>query len=156
MIIDSLENSHLYGFGDTGKLVFDFLKSLNEDSEEKKYVLKGDDIYAQVMSYETRTSESARFEAHEKYVDVQAVLIGAEGFEILSKDDLEISDPYDKTTDVEFYSNKKGDTTLDLFPGSFVLLFPHDGHMPTLIVGDKSQLIKKVVVKIKKELLGYY
>ncbi len=154
MIIDSLENSHLYGFGETGKVIFEFLKSLKADAEEKKYVLLGTDIFASVMSYETRTSELAQYESHKKYVDVQAVLVGAEGFKIVSSDALKVSTAYDDSTDVMFYSPEPETTYLDLYPGSFVLLFPHDAHMPTLIVGDKSQRIKKVVVKVKKELLG--
>tara|TARA_R110000868_G_scaffold1211_7_gene9437 strand:- start:8077 stop:8544 length:468 start_codon:yes stop_codon:yes gene_type:complete len=155
MIIDSLENSKLYGFGKTGKVIFDFLKSLNANAEEKKYELQGSDIFATVMSYETRTSEQAQYESHKKYVDVQAVLDGAEGFKIVSSDVLKVKTAYDETTDVMFYSPEPETTYLDLYPGSFVLLYPHDAHMPTLIVGDKSQHIKKVVVKVKKELLGF-
>ena len=153
MIIDTFENSKYYGLGDTGKTIFDFLTSLDKEAEEKRYEIDGDNIFAMVMSYDTRTIDEAAFEAHEKYIDVQAVLDGAEGFQILDKSELEISVPYDEEKEVEFYKPATGTTQLDLYPGSFVLLFPHDAHMPTLIVGSESQYIKKVVVKVKKELL---
>ena len=41
-----------------------------------------------------------------------------------------------------------------MYPGTFVMFYPHDAHMPGLVFGDKPELIKKVVVKIKKELLA--
>jgi beta-galactosidase beta subunit len=38
-------------------------------------------------------------------------------------------------------------------PGIFIAFFPHDAHMPGVSVGDSPAFVKKVVVKIKAELL---
>ncbi|MBU1928128.1 YhcH/YjgK/YiaL family protein [bacterium] len=38
-------------------------------------------------------------------------------------------------------------------PETFVMLYPHDAHMAGLMIDVKPEFIKKVVVKIKKELL---
>lgn len=36
---------------------------------------------------------------------------------------------------------------------AFIIFFPHDAHMPYLMIGNKSEQVKKVVVKIKVKLL---
>jgi len=155
MIIDRIENWEHYHFGPAWKLAFDFLKSLTPDSIDKKYTLQGDDIFAYVMSYETKEPELAKLEAHQKYVDIQAVLIGSEGFEWFTKNGLEVDVQYDKSKDVEFFKRScRGTARVDIVPDSFVMFHPQDAHMPALIVNGKSEFIKKVVVKIKADLLA--
>ncbi len=154
MIIDKLENWEHYHFGPGWKRAFEFLISLTPDSDEKKYNLQDDDIFARVMSYETRTPETAVLETHRKYVDIQTVLIGGEAIEWFSRDGLAVDTPYDESKDAEFYKRiGPGPARVDLFPGTFVMLLPQDAHMPALMIEGKPELIKKVVVKIKVELL---
>lgn len=154
MIIDKVENFEEYHFGAAWERAFAFLKTLSPDSQEKRYVIEGEDIFALVMSYTTFEPESALFEAHRDYVDIQTVISGGEGFECAFKDDLEIETPYDAKVEAEFYKRTSpGQTRVDLFPGTFVMLYPHDAHMPGLMIADEAKLVKKVVVKIKKELL---
>jgi biofilm protein TabA len=154
MIIDRLENWEHYHFGSDWKRAFEFLVSLSPDSDERKYDIQGDDIYAQVMSYNTKTPEMAILETHRKYVDIQAVLIGGERIEWLSRDGLVVDTAYDESIDAEFYKPIfPGTAHVDIFPGTFVMLFPQDAHMPSLLLDKRSELIKKVVVKIKVELL---
>jgi biofilm protein TabA len=155
MIIDKLDNWEHYHFGPAWKLAFDFLKSLTPDSAEKKYTLQGDDIFALVMSYDTKEPEFAKLEAHQKYVDIQAVLIGSEGFEWFTKNGLEVDVPYSESKDVEFFKRSNpGSARVDLLPNTFIMFYPQDAHMPSLIVDGKSTFIKKVVVKIKADLLS--
>jgi len=42
---------------------------------------------------------------------------------------------------------------MNVFPGIFVALFPHDAHMPSLMLGNTPECIKKVVVKVNVKLL---
>ncbi|HAZ11144.1 MAG TPA: hypothetical protein DCY86_00010 [Bdellovibrionales bacterium] len=42
---------------------------------------------------------------------------------------------------------------VDLFPGNFVALFPHDAHMPSLMIRQAPVFTKKVVVKVGMHLL---
>ena len=154
MIIDKIDNWKSYNFGSGWEYSFKFLTSLTPDSEEKKYEIQGDDIFAQVMSYNTRIPQDAVLESHRKYVDIQTVLIGGERIDWLSRDGLVVEKPYEESRDAEFYKCIfLGSAHVDLFPGTFVMFFPHDAHMPGLIVGEKTELIKKVVVKIKVDLL---
>jgi len=38
---------------------------------------------------------------------------------------------------------------VDVHPRTFAVLFPEDAHMAQQIVGDKSKLMKKVVIKVR-------
>jgi biofilm protein TabA len=154
MIIDQLKNWRQYHHGDAWECTFEFLLSLTPDTEEKKYMLRDDRIFARVMSYETKQPEDAVLEAHRKYVDIQAVLVGAEGFECFPADSLGIDKAYDDSKDVEFYKHTEpGPVRIDLSPGTFLTLFPQDAHMPGLILNDSPEVVKKVVVKIDIALL---
>jgi YhcH/YjgK/YiaL family protein len=154
MIIDRLENWEHYHFGPAWKRAFEFLMTLTPGAEVKKYSLQGEEIFAQVASYETRTPETAVLETHRKYVDIQTVLSGSEKMECFSREGLAVDTPYDESKDAEFYKcSSPGPTRIDLSPGTFVMLYPQDAHMPGLMIEEKPELIKKVVVKIDLELL---
>jgi YhcH/YjgK/YiaL family protein len=154
MIIDKVEHFQDYYFGSAWRAAFEFLSTLTPEAEDRKYPIQGDDIYAVVMSYTTFSPEMALFEAHREYVDIQTVLVGAEGFECAFCDELCIDTPYDTRADIAFYKRDlPGITRVDVYPGTFVMLYPHDAHMPGLIIGNEEKVIKKVVIKIKKELI---
>jgi YhcH/YjgK/YiaL family protein len=154
MIVDRLEHYRCYPFGKAWQLAFDFLRSLSADAEEKKYHLQGDDLFAIVMSYETRSPETSELEAHRKYLDIQAVLTGEEVIGWHQADALQIDKPYDAGKDVELYKHPaQGMLRVDLFPGNFMALFPHDAHMPSLMIQQAPVFTKKVVVKVGMHLL---
>ena len=75
---------------------------MSSDSEEKTYLLRGEDIYAQITSYETRTKDSTALESHREYIDVRAILTGREPIEVKSTNGPIVNVPYYKETDVEF------------------------------------------------------
>ena len=154
MIVDRLKNYRCYPLGKAWQLAFDFLLSLKHDAEEKKYPLQGDDLFAIVMSYETGSPETAEIEAHRKYLDIQAVITGEEGIGWCQADALEIDTPYDASQDAELYKRPdRGLLRVDLFPGNFMALFPHDAHMPSLMTQQVPVFTKKVVVKVGIHLL---
>ena len=155
MIIDKIENWEHYHFGPGWKRAFEFLISLTPDSEEKKYPLQGDEIYAQVMRYKTRTPETAMLETHRKYIDIQTVLTGSERIEWFPRAGLTVDAPYEESKDAEFYKRfHPGPVCIDLSPGTFVMLFPHDAHMPSLAIEERPESVKKVVIKMNVALLA--
>jgi biofilm protein TabA len=154
VIVDKVERWGQYHLGEAWECAFGFLASLSPDTEEKKYILQGDDIYAQVMSYETKATEAALLETHRKYVDIQAVLVGGEDMEWFPREGLAVDVPYDESKDAEFYKRtSSGLARVSVNPGTFVVFYPQDAHMPSLMVNGVSQLVKKVVIKIRAELL---
>lgn len=143
----------LYFAGSDWKKIADFLTSLDENSAEGEYALKGDEIFARVMSYETRRPDEVVFETHVRYIDIQSVLAGVEGIAWCPMRNLLMRTPYDLGKDVEFYDTPETmPLKVDVKPGTFVALFPHDAHMPQLKVAGMSEWVKKVVVKVRTSL----
>lgn len=154
MIIDKIENFKLYNFGSAWQRIFDFLTKITPEIEDGKYIIDGDNIFAIVMSYQTSEPQTATFESHEKYIDIQTAIAGEEGFECAFSDNLSVIAPYDEHKDVTLYKRTSCDQVrVDIFPNTFIMLYPHDAHIAGLIVGDESKLVKKIVIKVKKELL---
>ena len=128
---------------------FAFLKSTDLATLEiKRYDIDGDNLYAPVSEYLTKNEEDAKFESHQKYIDIQYVISGVEQMSVaplsMKKD---IITPYDPVKDLEFM-------TVDQFnsfkatPEIFFIFFPSDIHRPSVKVGENSQ-VRKIVVKVK-------
>jgi YhcH/YjgK/YiaL family protein len=153
VIVDKRENWKSYPFGEAWEAAFDFLAALAPDAEEREYPLRGRDLYASVASYETRSGGDP--EAHRIYVDVQCLLSGAEAVGWLPARGLRVKTPYSPARDIEFYDVRREEQSRILLrPGLFAVFFPWDAHAPGLTPGDSAGRVKKVVVKIKRELLG--
>jgi YhcH/YjgK/YiaL family protein len=151
MIVDHIDNWKRYSFGPTWELVFSFLEGLTPESEERRYDLDGDDVFAIVMSYPTKqeTDANAVLEAHRKYVDIQMALVGSERLALYPAHSLNVKTPYNAERDVEFFTyEKSANIQLGMFPGTFACLLPQDAHMPQLATGNAGVEVKKVVVKI--------
>ncbi len=148
MIAGTLDNWRQHLAGPVWEKAFDYLAALTPDSPEEKTALDGDALFGVVMSYPTREVQDAVLETHRKYIDIQMVLVGAEGIDWFSRAGLEEKTPYEPETDVAFYQHPDGVAPhhLAMQPGRFVVLYPEDAHRPQLNVGTPS--VKKVVVKV--------
>ncbi len=154
MITDTIANASNYSLGPAWDKAFAFLETINGDTPDGDYPIDGKSIFAIVMSYETKEPDQAKFEAHQKYADIQSTLVGAEGIAVVQTEDLTATTEYEEDRDVTFYNTPETIPTLvDVYPGSFAYLLPQDCHMPQLAVG-APQMIKKVVVKIALSELG--
>jgi YhcH/YjgK/YiaL family protein len=154
MIVDTLENHSLYPLGAAWKRAFAFLQTLGPDTPEGRHEIDGDNLFAIVMTYETTTPQKGMLESHREYVDIQTVLEGSERFECAYAPSLETDIAYDASKDVRFYkTDMPRPVRVDVFPGTFVMLYPDDAHMAALMIADTPETIKKVVVKIRRTLL---
>lgn len=155
MIVDRIENWKRYFNNAAWQRAFDFLGSLSADSDEKKTELDGDEVFGRVMSYATCGPNEAVLEAHRDYIDVQMTLSGSEGIDWFPTQSLESSGPYNAQKDVEYFKRPgPAPARVNVFPGTFVVLFPEDAHMPKQMTGSSSEQIKKVVVKLKMSRAG--
>ena len=128
---------------------FLFLKSHDLSVLEiKRYDIVGDNLYAPVSEYLTKNEEDARYEAHQKYIDIQYVISGKEliGIAPMSQKK-DVLEPYDSAKDIEFLTVTGGENRLAT-PDSFFIFFPDDAHRPGLKDVENSP-VKKVVVKVK-------
>ena len=146
MIKDKLENAEVYyPLSERLKLGFMWLKSTDlENIFDGRYVIDGNDIYANVQSYETK--DDALFEAHREYIDIQYMIKGCETIGVSNYLEGETVEEYNKEKDIEFL-NCKGSDNLTLKEEEFVILYPQDAHKPS-IKYNKKQNVKKVVVKV--------
>jgi YhcH/YjgK/YiaL family protein len=130
---------------------FAFLKSTDLSKlEVKRYDIDGNNLYAIVSEYLTKNEEDAKFETHQKYIDIQYVINGKEQMSVapLSMKN-EVLTPYDGEKDVEFMTVTKS-SGYTAGPERFFIFFPSDIHRPTVKVGENSQ-VRKIVLKLKIE-----
>ncbi len=154
MILDQLKYWETYWFPPSCDPAFEFLSALTVESEEKEYSVQGDEIWARVMSYQTLEPKKTVLEAHRNYVDVQMLLGGQELVEIFNPERLDVVEGYDEERDVEFYQSREAPISrLLLQPGFFAMFFPQDAHRPQLRVQEEAEWVKKVVVKIRTDIL---
>jgi biofilm protein TabA len=128
---------------------FAFLKDSNFATMEiKRYDIDDDNVFAPLSEYMTKSVDEARYEAHQRYADIQYVASGKEmiGIAPLSTKK-EILQPYDSTKDIMFLSVSEV-INYKATPDRFFIFFPDDAHRPGLRDGD-STLVRKVVVKVK-------
>lgn len=98
--------------------------------EIKRYDIDGDNLYATISEYVTKNEEDARFEAHQKYIDIQYVINGVEQIGIaplLQKKNILV--PYDAIKDIEFMTVTQS-VNYKVTPAKFFIFFPSDAHRP--------------------------
>lgn len=149
MIYDTFENLNLYFEPDQPlHQAISYARDFDRSQPDGRYDIKGDDIYALVMSYETGPASEKKFEAHQDYIDVQLLLTGREFLDVSLQQDLEIHQPYSPQGDVILFDSPAQCCRLLLQPGTFALLYPHDIHRPGCELDSKKQ-VRKMVVKIR-------
>lgn len=128
---------------------FKFLKGNDLTKlEMKRYDIDGDNLYATVSEYLSKNEETAKFEAHRKYIDIQYVIAGKELMNIAPITTVkEVLTPYDATKDIEFVTVDKI-INYKASPANFFIFFPGDAHRPGLKDGVNST-VRKLVVKLK-------
>lgn len=118
----------------------------------KETVELGDGIRCIGNYYETVSVETAPFEAHYKFADVQCVVAGEEkiGVTPASKG---VAGPYNETKDV-YFSEVQADEYVVMKPGSVLVLMPEDLHQVKVQLEEgKPVSITKMVFKVPVELL---
>jgi len=148
MIIDKLENAHLYyALNPNLKKGLQYLETTDlVNTEDGKHVIDGNNIYANVQTGLTKDSETTPWEAHRIYTDIQYIIKGAEimGWSNLSA--LKLSEEYNEEKDITFGTAEGSYVTVP--EGYFVIFTPQDAHQPMLKIAEKQE-VKKVIVKVK-------
>ena len=150
MIYDKLENSDLYAAGNSNiQKAFNFLKNFNPSQPDGRIEIQGNDIFALVMSYETRDGATALFETHKKYIDVQYIVSGAEQCDVVGLcDTLVVDKPYDDDNDCALYKEPAHYGSCVMTTGCFAVFYPQDAHRPNCHLTSINN-VRKIVVKVK-------
>jgi YhcH/YjgK/YiaL family protein len=161
MIVDSITNAGLYtGLGERIARALALLsKERFAGMKTGKHEVDGASLFYMVQAYQSKPREQGKWESHRKYLDVQYVVEGVEsmGWAPLGSaaladvpgraplGGLTVTQPYDPAADAALYEGDGSFVTVT--PGTFVLLWPQDAHMPGIAVKEPVSVLK-VVVKI--------
>ena len=151
MVIDNLKNApHYRCLGPGIAAALRFIAGADAAQLELgRHDIRGDEVYALVQEYETKLQDTAVWEAHRKYIDVQYIASGVERMGYANLDTMkgmEITSEYDPAKDVVKFRGQ-GDFFL-AEAGTFAIFWPQDAHMPSIAVSQPAK-VRKVVVKVR-------
>lgn len=131
-----------------------FVAALNSNTSCGHFDLIGDQVYVNIMDYETQSPIGCPIEAHNRYVDIQVTLEGGEGISIYDRDTLIPKTLYCEGQDVLFFETAKAAEYCYVknTPGYFTMLFPHEAHRPKEYLAEIHHWVKKYVVKVEVSL----
>lgn len=127
---------------------FEFLK--HNDLKELavgKYEIDGDNVFASVQEYITKTEEEMNWESHEKYIDIQLIVEGQELMGYAPVEGLEVKEDLRPEKDFIIYKETLRGSNINFTNGDYAIFFPEDAHRPGCAVGECSK-VKKIVVKV--------
>lgn len=149
MIQDTLENSARYeGLNSRFAKAFEFLRSVDGTQDLGRHVIEEDKLIAIVESYTTKPLESALFEAHQKFIDIQFLFRGRETILWAPLPTMQgVTRPYEEEKDIGKWKLVADTTALHLSAGHFAILFPQDAHAPC-VQWDQPEQVYKIVMKV--------
>ncbi len=146
MIFDKIENYQLYtNLSKKISKAFDFI--LNNDlnkMELGKHIIDGDEIFALLQEYETKSQDEGKLEKHFKYIDLQYIIKGTELIGVAPFANQTLLEENLKE-DYAFYSGES--SLIKIEEGEFCIFFLDDLHMPCIDYKQTAK-VRKVVVKI--------
>jgi YhcH/YjgK/YiaL family protein len=104
--------------------------------------------FAMEQAYFAKARPDGFFESHRKYIDVQVIVSGEEAMEVEDIARLHATMDYDAERDLLKYADTTTASRLVMRAGDVALFFPADGHMPSLRVHERAELVHKTVVKV--------
>lgn len=149
MIIDSLNNASLYtDMHPLFSQAFGWLASTNlQNLENGRFELSGDQLFAIVQSYETKSADTEQMEAHKRYIDIQYMIDGEEQIGHAFLKDQPVTKEYSREDDY-WLTDALPSFFTKLTAGNFMIFYPTDLHMPCIQTYVK-QNVKKVVIKVE-------
>jgi YhcH/YjgK/YiaL family protein len=110
--------------------------------------------FVNVHSYTTQAQDLCKWENHTATIDIQYVIEGTEGIDVIAVEKLGEPTVVKPEADAQLFAPIADPATqLVLGPGDFVVFLPGEAHRPKVAVGTPAPL-RKLVVKVPVKLLG--
>lgn len=148
MIFGNIKDEKRYSFlGPAVRKCFEYYNAEDLLGREKgSYPIDGDNIFVNIVEYETVDRSQKKWEAHKDYLDIHMILSGEEIIDVNFIDNMTQGD-YVKAED--FLAVEGEVTSYGICrPGDFMICYPEDGHKPGVKV-DAPQKIKKAIFKVR-------
>lgn len=148
MIVDTLKNGSQYtSLHPLFAKAFDFMNQ-NDIANLEDGVIQIEDglkVIVSTANGKTRETSLAKFECHDKNIDIQVCVKGLETIAWKPREKcVTPNGDYNPEKDVRFF-NDTPDMDFQLTDGQFVIFYPGDVHAPMIGEGE----IKKLVFKVK-------
>lgn len=147
MIFDHLANAGTYAAcHPLLPAALDFLRTADLSGLPEGRIDLQPGLYVLIQEKTTKSPAEMKWEAHEKFLDIQLLIKGREKYGFALREKMSCTVPYDPAKDVAFFAGTGSEITLE--EGEFCIFFPQDVHQPLLTPGEEPVAIKKAVVKI--------
>lgn len=110
--------------------------------------IDGDEVYANVLEYDTVPAAEKELEAHHDYYDVQYVASGEEMLQYATADGLATVQAYDAVDDYCLFKTPEPVTSIALHAGELAIFAPEDAHKPGCTLIEPTH-VRKIVVKVR-------
>jgi len=130
-----------------GTAAYQRLRAIEVGKQERTELAGG--AFGLEQVYLSKLRPDAFFESHKQYIDVQVIVEGEEFIEVADIAKLGVKEDKTPGKDVIIYhmADAGKATVLRLGVGEAAVLFPVDGHMPTVAIKEPA-LVRKIVVKV--------
>ncbi len=137
--------AYLSGVQD-GDKAYEFLSGINESSRPGSYIIN-ENVFINVMSYQTKTGFDGVFESHREYTDVHVMIKGGEKIFYGDKKDMSVVKEYDGAEDYELLRGENY-AVAEYFAPCGTEFKENEPHMAGFAAGEPETVLK-AVIKIK-------
>lgn len=154
MIIGNVKNRARYAsLGEEVMQALDYFASVLENKtdeplEKADITLPGEKVRVKVRPMSTKPVSECAWEAHKKELDIHFTAYGVEKIGVADVSDLTVIRT-DEAKDMIYLDGQEGDY-VTVRPGTFLIVYPEDAHMPCAAAGDPAP-IGKMIAKIPVE-----
>lgn len=123
------------------------LSSIDWEKEKLGKREVDEDVFAQVLAYDTESIENFQFEVHHHRMDIHYVVEGEEIIEVSVEHPREVN--YLSERDLAYVEKPKTYSQIVMHEGDMLIIGMDEPHRTNGVVGDESARVKKVVLKMR-------
>ncbi len=128
-----------------GTAAYQRLRAIAVGKQERTELAGG--AFGLEQVYLSKPRNDAFFESHKLYIDVQVIVEGEEFVEVADIANLQVKEDRTPGKDMIVYQMSDTASVLRLRADEVAVLFPVDGHMPSVAI-EEPALVRKIVVKV--------
>ena len=121
---------------------------LEENAPDGSYKIEGEELFINLMTYETKPKAESLFETHREYADIQMMIDGCEeiGF-TPNPEGLSVTEPY--RPDFELYAMTDAYEGVAMERGKLCIILPREPHAPGIAPDGIPHRVRKMVAKVR-------